>query len=63
MSNNLIFLVFCSFLLDFFKILWCFVDCRVKFYIREVFFLEEWFLALQNPIFWYFSNFQRLVLS
>ena len=61
MSNNPMFLGLCAFLLDFFKIKRCFVDCRAKFYIRKAFFLEEWFLALQNPIFRVFSDFSRLV--
>ena len=61
MFDSPIFLGFCAFLLDFFKIQRCFMDCRVKFYIGEVFFLEEWFLALQNFIFPVFSIFSRLV--
>ena len=60
MSNNPMFIGFCAFLLDFFKIK-RFVDCRAKFYIRKAFFLEEWFLPLQNLIFRIFSDFSRLV--
>ena len=63
MSNNLIFIGFYAFLLNFFKIQWYFVDYGVKFYIREVFFLEEWFLDLQNPIFLVFFEFSEACLS
>ena len=59
MSDNFIFLRFCAFL-DFFKIHWCFVDYRVRFYIREVFFLEEWFFGFAKS---YFSGIFRIFIG
>ena len=38
------------------------MDYRAKFYSSAVFFVERWFLSLQDPIFLvFFSDFQRLV--
>ena len=45
MSDNPNFLGFYAFFIDFFRIQGCFVDCKAKFYIKEMFFLEEWFFG------------------
>ena len=34
---------------------------RAKIHSSVVFFMEKWSFSLQDPIFWYFLNFQRLV--
>ena len=33
---------------------------KAKIHYGVVFFVERWSFSLQDPIFWYFSNFQRL---
>ena len=47
--QQLAFLGFLLVFLDFFKVQKCFVDCRAKFYSSAVFFVEWWFLSLQDP--------------
>ena len=41
------------------------MDCRAKFYSSAVFFVERWFLSLQDPIFLFFfsSDFSEASLS
>ena len=39
------------------------MDCRTKFYSNAVFFVERWFLSLQDPIFLVFFGFSEACLS
>ena len=41
------------------------MDCRAKFYSNAVFFIERWFLSLQDPIFLviFFFGFSEACLS
>ena len=40
------------------------MDCRAKFYSSAVFFVERWFLSLQDPIFLvFFLGFSKACLS
>ena len=61
MSDNPVFLGFHAFLLDFFEIQTCFVDCRTKFYSSVVFSWKGGSFHCKILFFWYFSNFQRLI--
>ena len=61
MSNSPIFLGLRAFLLDFFVIQRCFVDCRTKFYSSAIFLWKGGSFQCKILFFWYFSDFQRLV--
>ena len=63
MYDNPIFLGFCAFILDFFKIQWCFVDCRVKFYIKEVLFLGRVVFGFEKSYFLVFFEFSKACSS
>ena len=39
------------------------MDCRTKFYYNAVFFVEMWFLSLQDPIFLVYFRFSEACLS
>ena len=39
------------------------MDYRAKFYSSAVFFVERWFLSLQDPIFLVFFGFSEACLS